>query len=151
MERRGERMVGWYNPAQLLRTAIDIVVAKLLHGHADTRLLKIQTGPEPSFVEGKDAVGDGFWFDYVADTGDGFAPTFAIARLLSCDALTVGFALNLFGSHPNEAFTALRIQRYKHFLRCCITVDGALEVNVVGLDRPAGEAHLVDTFTIPAR
>lgn len=62
METSRRAHVRWYDPVQLLRTGIDIFVAELLNAHADTRLLEIRTGPEPSFVEGEnDAGDDGFW------------------------------------------------------------------------------------------
>lgn len=89
MTRRGEPMVRWYNPVQLFRTGVDIFVAELLHAHADTRLLEIQSGPEPSFAETE--IGeDGLWFDYMADTGDGYVTTHAMASLLSRETLVVG-------------------------------------------------------------
>ena len=77
MTRHG--MVRWYNPLQLLRTGIDIFVSEELNARADPRLLEVQTGPDPDFAEGSDPVGEGgFWFDYMADTADGYAPTFAM-------------------------------------------------------------------------
>ena len=86
--RRG--MVRWYNPVQLLRTGIDIFVSEELNARADPRLLEVQSGPDPDFAEGSDPIGeDGFWFDYMADTADGYAPTFAMARLLSRESLIV--------------------------------------------------------------
>ena len=86
--RRG--MVRWYNPVQLLRTGIDIFVSEELNARADPRLLEVHSGPDPDFAEGSDPIGeDGFWFDYMADTADGYAPTFAMARLLSRESLIV--------------------------------------------------------------
>ena len=82
--RRG--MVRWYNPVQLLRTGIDIFVSEELNARADPRLLEVQSGPDPDFAEGSDPIGeDGFWFDYMADTADGYA----MARLLSRESLIV--------------------------------------------------------------
>lgn len=37
-------------------------------------------------------------------------------------------AVNLFGAHPLEAFSSLRIEDYKHFLRLHVTADGRLEL-----------------------
>ncbi len=86
--RRG--MVRWYNPVQLLRTGIDIFVSEEFNARADPRLLEVQSGPDPDFAEGNDPIGeDGFWFDYMADTADGYAPTLAMARLLSRESLIV--------------------------------------------------------------
>lgn len=76
----------------------------------------------------------------------------ALAGALILPALLGAYlfvALNLFGVHPDEAFTALRIERYKHFLRCRVGTDGSLTVYVVALDRPSGQPHLEDEITIP--
>lgn len=83
-------MVRWYNPLQLVRTAIDVFVSEVLKERADARLLEVQTGKEPLYKEGKARVDeDGFWFDYIADTGDGWDTTYAIARLLSSKTLQI--------------------------------------------------------------
>jgi hypothetical protein len=44
-------------------------------------------------------------------------------------------AVNLPGRHGNEAFSSLRIQDYKHFLRLHIRRDGALVLYPIGLLR----------------
>lgn len=44
-------------------------------------------------------------------------------------------AINGFGRHGNEAFSSLRIQDYKHFLRLHIRRDGALVIYPIGLPR----------------
>ena len=43
--------------------------------------------------------------------------------------------INMFGVHPNEAFSALRIQDYKNFVRLHLTKTGALEVYGLGIDK----------------
>jgi hypothetical protein len=79
-------------------------------------------------------------------------------------------SLNVFGRHSNEAFSALRIQDWKGFLRCRIDKDERLTVSFVGLrrvprrwqqtsgagpiakwkpnDKRATRARLVDQFTV---
>jgi hypothetical protein len=42
-------------------------------------------------------------------------------------------SLNWFGRHANEAFSSLRIESYKCFLRCRIGSDGELTIFPVGL------------------
>lgn len=44
-------------------------------------------------------------------------------------------ALNIFGCHYNEAFSALRIASYKNFLRLHFTPEGDLEVFAFGIDK----------------
>ena len=42
-------------------------------------------------------------------------------------------ASNLFGAHADEAFAALRIKNFKHFLRFHIRTDGVLEIFPIGV------------------
>jgi hypothetical protein len=44
-------------------------------------------------------------------------------------------SLQLFGRHSNEAFSSLRIQDYKQWLRLCIDRDGRLAIHAIGIDR----------------
>ena len=44
-------------------------------------------------------------------------------------------SLAWFGRHSNEAFSALRIEDYKHWLRCRVRSSGELEIQALGLER----------------
>jgi len=44
-------------------------------------------------------------------------------------------SLNVFGRHANEAFSALRIEDFKHFLRLHIAPDGTLTIHPIRIDR----------------
>lgn len=44
-------------------------------------------------------------------------------------------SLNVFGRHSNEAFSALRIEDYKNFLRLHIGKDGSLTLFPIGIER----------------
>ena len=44
-------------------------------------------------------------------------------------------SLNVFGRHSNEAFSALRIEDYKNFLRLHIAKDGSLTIFPIGIER----------------
>jgi hypothetical protein len=46
-------------------------------------------------------------------------------------------SLNVFGVHHNEAFSALKIESYKNFLRFRIDKNGDLTIFSIGIDRPA--------------
>jgi hypothetical protein len=63
--------------------------------------------------------------------------TFATGWLVG--AVVVGIyllvALNLLGAHADWAFSSLRIQDYKHFLRLHITPAGLLEIYPIGVRR----------------
>jgi hypothetical protein len=76
-------MVGWYDPAQLVRTGLAVAASTLFGRHADYRLMEALAAPkghldEPPFSDGQD-----FWIDYVADIGDGWNSTYAVAYELA--------------------------------------------------------------------
>jgi len=69
-------------------------------------------------------------------------------------------SLQVFGRHSNEAFSALRIADYKHWLRFVIDAAGDLKVHAIGIDRvgrsgsyarAASKPRLVDFFTVRRR
>lgn len=78
-------MVDWYNPFQLARTAVDVVVSALLGTRADFRVVQALAGDpkEPFNYDDQNEI----WFDYVADLGDGWNPTYAVACLLARDSI----------------------------------------------------------------
>ncbi|MFT3930147.1 MAG: hypothetical protein QM709_07595 [Spongiibacteraceae bacterium] len=79
-------MVGWYDPGQLVQTAMSVVVSTIFGRHADFRLLEsLLAKSDPHVFEVAD---DGvFWFDYTADVGDGWNSSYAIAYSLAQPAL----------------------------------------------------------------
>ncbi len=85
-------MVRWYDPSQLVATALQVAKSSLFAENADARLqqpgVQVANGefipPHFAFDDGDDLV-----VDFVADTGDGFDSTYAIARLTTM-ALDVG-------------------------------------------------------------
>ena len=44
-------------------------------------------------------------------------------------------SLNAFGRHSNEAFSSLRIEDYRNFLRFHIAMDGTLTIFPIGIER----------------
>jgi hypothetical protein len=44
-------------------------------------------------------------------------------------------SLRFFGRHANEAFSSLRVQDYKQWLRLRIDAAGALTIHAIGIDR----------------
>ena len=92
-------MTGWYDPRRLLSIGIRVAEATVFGKMFDRRELMASLDPfdiayfnnnfdfsKPSFQESN---GD-FWFDFVADTGDGWTSTYAVARLLAKQELRVG-------------------------------------------------------------
>jgi hypothetical protein len=79
-------MVGWYNPPQLIRTGTELIISDLFARHSDSRRLDA-VATDPPMVDYRDSKyldEDGsFGFDFVADTGDGWNSTYAVASALS--------------------------------------------------------------------
>lgn len=83
-------MVAWYSPLQLCKTAVQVILSTAFGRYADRRVLDaLRTGED---CECDYSAEDDFWLDYVADTGDGFNPTYAVAYWLSRPELTVASA-----------------------------------------------------------
>ena len=80
-------MTNWYNPVVLVKTAIRVAISTVFGEFADRReaiAAANAIAPQP-FDESFDyssTKGD-FWFDFLADTGDGWNSTYAMARLAS--------------------------------------------------------------------
>ncbi|HEX9930787.1 MAG TPA: hypothetical protein VGB02_19800 [Pyrinomonadaceae bacterium] len=103
------KMTGWYDPMQLLSTARKTVLSTLVGEYADPRLgmadptpgkffdyskqLRRLTVEEAKKLEDNQKQGDfealeqrgrnDIWIDYVADVGDGWNPTYAVAYYLA--------------------------------------------------------------------
>src|SRR5262245_41526267 len=85
-------MYGWYDPAHLLQTGIRVGIATVFGEFLDRReLFGNRDDPRPACLDPYHdySVGAGqasrneIWLDFVADTGDGWDPTYAVARLLA--------------------------------------------------------------------
>jgi hypothetical protein len=104
--RRGElpQMVDWFDPGLLAKVAVRSVISATLGQYTDQRLMQAATD-NVSWEElktrydysGTGKPGDAIqptrdgavWVDYIADLGDGFEATYAMAYLLSAETLTV--------------------------------------------------------------
>ena len=89
------KMVRWYSPAHLVSTGWRSIVSELFGQYADQRIMQATIdGFAPEIM--KTVVGrynysdlrqlgdgDTVWVDYVADLGDGFDSTYAVASLIS--------------------------------------------------------------------
>ncbi len=82
MQPKKKGMVGWYDPVQLGRTALEVVVSSLLGRHADKRVLQALNDSgdiRPRYLYEIGIPSDEFWFDYISDVGDGFDSTYTMA------------------------------------------------------------------------
>ena len=86
-------MVGWYQPGQLVRTGIATLISTIFGRSADRRLVEALTADPIEYFDY--SVGDAgkvrreIWIDYVADAGDGFDSTYAIASAVAHTTLDV--------------------------------------------------------------
>jgi len=86
-------MVGWYDPLQLLSTGVQVAVSALLGTRADYRLTEALAKGSTDPVD-YSALPE-MWLDYVADLGDGWNSTYAVASLLAKDELTAATSAGL--------------------------------------------------------
>ena len=106
------KMVSWYDPRLLARVGVRTMVSSVFGQYADQRLMQAVTDPcddrelcdrydysDPKASDPRRRIAadesGAFWIDYVADVGDGFEPTYALAYLLAQDGLDVRGAGNL--------------------------------------------------------
>ncbi|KAL4423131.1 hypothetical protein ABPG77_004814 [Micractinium sp. CCAP 211/92] len=102
-------MFPWYSgtSADLLKTVLDLVISvRVFLGRFDMRTMQAATAQWPLGPNAPPSGGDGFtfehlaskdelWWDFVADTGDGGDPTYAIARCLAAPQLRVNVPTEL--------------------------------------------------------
>jgi len=90
-------MVGWFDPGQLIRTGFRSAVSIIVGEQSDRRVIQA-LGSRHVDVHDYSTIDDpligshlrdSLWLDYLADTGDGFNPTYACAWLLSQPRLEV--------------------------------------------------------------
>ncbi len=120
------KMVGWYDPGQLTKTGIEVLISTVFGQYADQRLIQaLASGPgviydftkaAPELIPLGHSPGAGLtetamtlkgvpvaqgqsqprpeapiWIDFVADTGDGWDSTYAVAKALTLPhAVTYG-------------------------------------------------------------
>jgi 3',5'-cyclic AMP phosphodiesterase CpdA len=79
-------MVKWLSPAQLAGTALQVVLSQIFGAYSDKREIQacLPPGDRMSYADHPE-----LWFDYVADSGDAFDPTYSIASLLARPDLEV--------------------------------------------------------------
>jgi hypothetical protein len=77
-------MVEWYRPWQLVATGLSVIASTLFARRADRRLVEaFKATPGEYFdysVDDRNIPRRELWIDYVADSGDGFDSTYAVAR-----------------------------------------------------------------------
>ncbi|WP_375768552.1 metallophosphoesterase [Archangium gephyra] len=90
---KGRKMVRWFDPFVLLKAGVRSTISTTIGEQADRRLLDALASPkvEPSNFS-EDEAGrprEELWFDFVADLGDGWDSTYAVAQTVSRPTLTL--------------------------------------------------------------
>ena len=85
-------MVDWYDPLQLLSTGIEVLISEAMGRRFDYRMMEDVALKQKVFDYSRDGKQERqeIWFDFLADTGDGWNSTYAIASLVAQPALQVG-------------------------------------------------------------
>lgn len=99
---RRQPMVRWFNPPRLVAISIRVAISTVFGEFADRREALAtarainSTAIDPAYDYSGEAQEQDFWFDFAADTGDGWNPTYAMARLLAEPILDIsGFKESL--------------------------------------------------------
>ena len=87
-DRTRKPMVGWYDPGQLIRTGCDVAASTLFGRHADFRLMEAVATPNLAIDDIATGGREEVWVDYIADTGDGWNSTYAVAFHAAAATLT---------------------------------------------------------------
>src|ERR1700704_3692735 len=126
---RFPRMTSWFRPSLLSKLLLRVIVSDLFGQYADRRLIQAALDPvdAETLRERADltkymiADADGaIWFDYVADLGDGFDATYAIAYLLAQPNLNVDGTRRGAAAHSSWAGTkCIRRRRATNTASAC--------------------------------
>ena len=101
LEKKRQPMVGWFNPSQLLDTGLQTLFSSIIGKYSDRRLIQALASRRKEIHDYtfhyKDTEGEleidptrprkEIWLDFIADTGDGWNPTYAIAYYASQPSL----------------------------------------------------------------
>jgi hypothetical protein len=85
-----QTFVRWFHPVELLRAGVYTLLGDLFGSFADKREMQAAlNSPQHNrlFQYADPVPTEDFWFDYVADIGDGFNATYSIALLLARESL----------------------------------------------------------------
>ena len=86
-------MVGWYDPKQLGKTAVEVLISTIFGRHADKRIMQALADPgsltEKCYYEVVGKSDQEYWFDYISDVGDGFNSTYTMAYHISRPTLSL--------------------------------------------------------------
>ncbi len=86
-------MVGWYDPKQLGKTAVEVLLSTIFGRHADKRIMQALADPgsltDKCYYEVVGKSDKEYWFDYISDVGDGFNSTYTMAYHITRPTLSL--------------------------------------------------------------
>jgi hypothetical protein len=89
----GRKMVCWFDPGVLAKAGVKSLLSATIGKQADRRLLDAVASPQPYFfdftVDDAGHPRDELWLDYVADLGDGWDSTYAVALAVTRQELSL--------------------------------------------------------------
>jgi len=136
-----KKMVGWYDPPQLTRTAIDVATSTIIGAQADNRLIEGFATPASAptvhdyTIDASGASQDEMWLDCLSDLGDGWNATYAVAKAVAAPSLPV-----------HDRFSAPGSDTVTHTPRGRVLVIGGDLVYPVA-SRDEYQARCVDPYT----
>jgi hypothetical protein len=97
-------MINWFNPKQLMNTALKVVISGTFASYADKREMQAALDLSKQFEDFNE---DEIWIDFVSDTGDGFDSTYTVADLVTQDLKIKLDPENKFTQNMDKEFTLL--------------------------------------------
>jgi hypothetical protein len=89
-----KKMIRWLSPKELAHTAMRVFLSSVFGAYSDKREIQAALGDDgPVRYDVHEQTGkprQELWVDFVADLGDAFGPTYAVASLLAQPALDLG-------------------------------------------------------------
>jgi hypothetical protein len=87
-------MIRWLSPKELTHTAVRVFLSSVFGAYSDKREIQAALGDDSFTSYERHALTNearkDLWVDFVADLGDAFGPTYAVASLLARPTLDVG-------------------------------------------------------------
>lgn len=155
-------MADWFDPVSLARTGYEVFISNIFGQHADRRLMEnlADTGGlrERLYYDFSDLGDKDFWFDYIADVGDGFNSTYTMAYHLSRPTLELRSPDPARPSYETEAGRILIFggdevypvgDKALYNERLVVPYKTAFPAKKIAKDEPPDDTGLPAVFAVP--